>query len=40
MKAFFDVFDALPADQFYLALAAFLVALGLVERAHRLRGVS
>jgi hypothetical protein len=38
VRAFFDAFDALPADQFYLALAAFLVALGIVERAHRMRG--
>jgi hypothetical protein len=38
VKAFFDAFDALPADQFYVALAAFLIALGLVERAWRMRG--
>jgi hypothetical protein len=31
-------FDALPADQFYLALAAFLLSLGLAERAWRMRG--
>lgn len=40
MKAFWDAFDALPADQFYLSLAAFLIALGLIERAYRMRGVA
>lgn len=39
MRAFWDAFDAMPADQFYVALAAFLIALGLIERAYRLRGV-
>lgn len=39
MRPLFDALDAMPADQFYLALAAFLVALGIVERAHRMRGV-
>jgi hypothetical protein len=38
VRAFFDALDAMPADQFYLALAAFLLVLGLVERAHRMRG--
>jgi hypothetical protein len=38
MKAFFDAFDAVPADQILLGLAAFLIALGIVERAHRLKG--
>lgn len=37
MRAFWDAFDAMPADRLYLVLAALLIALGLVERAHRLR---
>lgn len=38
MRPFFDAIDAVPADQFYIALGALLLSLGIVERAWRLRG--
>lgn len=38
MRAFWDAIDAMPSDLFLLACAAFLLALGLAERAYRMRG--
>lgn len=40
MRALWDTFDTLPSDQFYMSLAALLLALGLIERAYRMRGVA
>lgn len=37
MTAVWDAFDAVPTDIFLLACAGFLIALGLIERAYKLR---
>lgn len=39
MATFWDRFDAVPTDTFLLVCAAFLIALGLLERAAKLRGI-